>query len=469
MSDPRPGAPLWTAKAIAAATGGALTGPDFAAQGVAIDSREIATGDLFIALAAARDGHEFVAAALAQGAAGALVSRPTPGPCVEVSDTLRGLEALAVAARDRAIGARRGAVTGSVGKTSVTQAVLAGFTLAGAGHGSIRSFNNHIGVPLTLARMPPATRRAIFEIGMNHAGEIDPLSRLVRPQAVAITTVEAVHVENFADGVAGVARAKGEILAGLEPGGVAILNADNPWFEFLAGEARARGAEVRAFGHDTGAFARLTGFAATPEGAQVDAVIEGRPLSYALRQTAPHWGPMSLAALLMMRALGLDLDLALKALADFGPLAGRGAERRAAVGAGVFTLIDESYNASPVSLTSALRALGARPVAGHRIAALTDMLELGADAGDRHRDMAPVAAEAGIDLVFCAGPLMKNLFDALEPARRGAWAPEAKGLIPKLAEAIGPGDVVMVKGSKASKASEIAEALASGLATGEDR
>jgi UDP-N-acetylmuramoyl-tripeptide--D-alanyl-D-alanine ligase len=351
MSEPVDGAPLWTAREIVVATQGVLTGGDFSVQGLCIDSREIARGDLFIALNAARDGHAFVAAALDQGAAGALVSQSTPGPCILADDTLKALERLAAAARDRAPSARRGAITGSVGKTSVTQAVLAGLTLAGGAHGSVRSFNNHIGVPLTLARMPRTSRRAIFEIGMNHAGEIEPLSRLVRPHAVAITTVEAVHVENFPDGAAGVARAKAEILAGLEPGGVAILNADNPWFERLSDQARAAGAETWAFGESPVSRARLTGFHAKAEGARVEAVIEGRALSYDLRQTAPHWGPMSLAAVLMMRALDVDLDVALRALGDFEPLAGRGAERLASVGAGAFTLIDESYNASPVSLT----------------------------------------------------------------------------------------------------------------------
>lgn len=457
-------APLWTARDIVAATRGQLVGPDFAAHGVETDSRELQAGDVFVALAAARDGHDFVAQALGRGAAGSLVSRPSPPPCILVDDTLEALGQLGAAARRRASGARRGAVTGSVGKTSVTQAVLAGLNLAGHGHGSVKSFNNHIGVPLTLARMPADTRRAVFEIGMNHAGEIEPLSRLVRPHAVAITNVEAVHVENFPDGEAGVAKAKAEIFAGLEPGGVAILNGDNRWFEDLAAIARAAGAEVRAFGADANAAARLIDFQPGSDGARVEAEIEGRKIAFPIRQTPRHWGPMSLAALLMMRALEVDMETALAALAAFEPLAGRGAAREVALGAGAFTLIDESYNASPVSVSAALAALSARATAGRRIAALTDMLELGPDSADRHAALAPVIAASGIDLIFCAGPLMKSLYEALEPGRRGAWTSDADALIPRLAQAIRPGDTVMVKGSKASRASEIAAALAAGAA-----
>jgi UDP-N-acetylmuramoyl-tripeptide--D-alanyl-D-alanine ligase len=457
-------APLWTSAEIVAATGGLLMGRDFNVHGVETDSRALETGDLFVALAAARDGHDFIPQALQHGAAGSLVSKASAEPCVVVDDTLRALARLGEAARRRAGAARRGAVTGSVGKTSVTQAVLAGLNLAGHGHGSVKSFNNHIGVPLTLARMPADTRRAVFEIGMNHAGEIEPLSRLVRPHAVAITNVEAVHVENFPDGEAGVAKAKAEILAGMDPGGVAVLNADNRWFDDLARAARAAGAEVRAFGRGVSCAARLIDFQPEGDGARVAAEIEGRRVAFPIRQMAAHWGPMSLAALLMLRALEVDLQTALAALSAFEPLTGRGAARAVALGAGAFTLVDESYNASPISVASALAALSARATSGRRIAALTDMLELGPDSADRHAALAPVVAAEGIDLIFCAGPLMKSLYDALEPGRRGAWTQEAQALIPRLVEAIGPGDIVMVKGSKASRASEIAAALLAGAA-----
>jgi UDP-N-acetylmuramoyl-tripeptide--D-alanyl-D-alanine ligase len=330
---------------------------------------------------------------------------------------------------------------------------------AGGAHGSVRSFNNHIGVPLTLARMAPDTRRAIFEMGMNHAGEISPLSRLVRPHAVAITNVEAVHVEYFDDGEAGVARAKAEILDGIEPGGAAILNADNRWFAELASLADSAGARVLSFGVASDCAAKLTGFSPTGAGAHVEAEILGRPIAFMLRQSAPHWGPMSLCALLLMMELDVPLETGIEAMAAFEPLAGRGAERRLPWKGGEILLVDESYNASPVSMSSALRALGARPAVGRRIAVLTDMLELGADAGPAHRGLASVIAAEPIDAVFCAGPLMRGLFDALDPTRRGGYAPEAGALIDDLGAALAPGDLVMVKGSHASRASAIVVAL----------
>jgi UDP-N-acetylmuramoyl-tripeptide--D-alanyl-D-alanine ligase len=451
--------PLWTSADIVAATGGDPFGEPFTATGVEIDSREIAPGDLFVALRADRDGHDFVPAAIKLGAAGALASRwPVPGSGVLVEDSLEGLRAMAVAARDRATDARRAAITGSVGKTSVTQLVLSGLKLAGAAHGSVRSFNNHIGVPLTLARMPKATQRAVFEIGMNHAGEIAPLSMMAAPHVVAITTVEAAHVENFADGEIGVARAKAEIFQGLTPGGVAVLNADNRWTGLLLDAARKAGAKPVLFGAGSDADARLVGFKPGSSGAVVKARIEGRDLRFKVKQSAAHWGPMSLCALLVMRALDVDMKQAVAALEAFEPLEGRGAERIVERVGGAFTVIDESYNASPVSVAAALRALGVRP--GRRIAVLTDMLEL--DEGERrHADLAAEVDAADVDLVFCAGPLMKSLWRALPPARQGAWAPDAATLAPEVVAAVRAGDLVMVKGSKASKASLVLAALES--------
>ena len=479
--------PLWTSDEVLAATRGRLAGDAFTAAGVSIDSRDLAPGDLFVALAGARDGHQFVPAAVARGAAASLTVRAVDGPAVIVADTLEGLRRMGEAARsrasrarrgaitgsvgktsvtqavraglDRAGWARRGAVTGSVGKTSVTQAVRAGLDLAGRAHGSVKSYNNHIGVPLTLARMPATTERAIFEIGMNHEGEITPLSRMVRPHAVAITNVEAVHMENFSDGEVGVARAKAEILDGLEPGGLAILNADNRWFDALKAEARRRGAKVRAFGRAKGCDAQLIRFAPAPGGASVEARIDDTQVEFPVRQSAPHWGPMSLCALLMMRALNVDLETGLAALGDFEPLPGRGAERTLTGPRGRFTLIDESYNASPVSVAAALANLGARATAGRRIAALTDMLELGPDSALRHAELVKAVEAAHVELVFCAGALMKSLYEALPVTRRGAWAPVAQDLLAALTEAIGPGDAVMIKGSRDSHAAALVAGL----------
>lgn len=450
--------PLWTSAEIARATGGVERG-GFSATGVSIDSRSLEAGDLFVALAGVRDGHEFLDTAAARGAGGALVSRDCAGPSVRVPDTLAALEALGVAARDRAKGARRGAVTGSVGKTSVTQAVMAGLRLAGRAHSSVKSYNNHIGVPLTLARMPGDTERAVFEIGMNHADEIRPLTRMVRPHAALVTTVGPVHTENFADGVLGVARAKAEIFEGLEPGGVAILNADNEWFDLLKVAAEQAGAVVRTFGTGAPCDARLTGFDVEGSRASVQARFDGKATTFPILQTGGHWGLNSMAVLLMLEALGVDLATGQAALGAFEPLDGRGAERTVACAGGTFTLIDESYNANPVSMASAIATLGARKGAGRRIVALTDMLELGSEAAAFHAGLAAQIEAASIDLVFCAGPMMKSLRDALPPTRRGGYAETASDLAPRLAQVVQAGDVVMVKGSNGSKAGLVAQAL----------
>jgi len=323
----------------------------------------------------------------------------------------------------------------------------------------VKSYNNHIGVPLTLARMPRDTERAVFEIGMNHADEIRPLSRMVRPHAALVTTVGPVHTENFADGEAGVARAKAEIFEGLVPGGVAVLNADNRWFGLLQDAARAAGAQVRTFGASEDCDARLIDFQAAGDHAVVQARLDGKALDFPILHTGQHWGPNSMAVLLMLDALGVDLGDSLAALGSFEPLAGRGAETRLAVTGGEAVLIDESYNANPLSMASAIATLGARSVSGRRIAVLTDMLELGPEAKAFHAGLAEPLAAAAIDLVFCAGPLMESLWNALPPTRRGGYAESAAALAPQVARAIEPGDVVMVKGSNGSKAGVIAAAL----------
>ncbi|MBN8553401.1 MAG: UDP-N-acetylmuramoyl-tripeptide--D-alanyl-D-alanine ligase [Caulobacterales bacterium] len=453
--------PLWTAREVAAATGGLADG-EFSAQGVTFDSREVQPGDLFVALQGARDGHEFVAGAFAAGAAGALVSQPVNGgPFVLVGDTLSALEALGREARDRGPQVRRGAVTGSVGKTSVTQAIRAGLDLAGAAHGSVKSFNNHIGVPLTLARMPRDVERAVFEIGMNHAGEIGPLSRMVQPHAVCVTTVGPVHIENFPDGEAGVARAKAEIFEGLGPGGVAVLNGDDRWFDLLKHAALERGARVAVFGSNPGGDAVLTDFRPDSEGADVTARIWGEAVSYRLAQPGFHWGPNSLATLLMLEALDVPLPIALEALASFRPLAGRGAARTVAIPGGSFLLIDESYNANPISMVAGFRNLAARrDVVGRRIVVLTDMLELGDQSETLHAGLAEPIVAAEIDLVFTAGKAMQSLDRVLPAEKRGSWAEDAAALAPVVTAAVRPGDVVMVKGSNGSRASLIAKALA---------
>jgi UDP-N-acetylmuramoyl-tripeptide--D-alanyl-D-alanine ligase len=452
--------PLWTSDEIVQATGGKLAGKPFAATGVSIDTRTLEPGDLFVALGGVRDGHEFVEQAFEKGAAGVLASRQVFGSAVMVDDPLKALERLGVAARERAPKTRRGAVTGSVGKTSVTQAIMAGLTLAGRAHSSVKSYNNHIGVPLTLARMRRDTERAVFEIGMNHADEIRPLARMVRPHAAVVTTVGPVHVENFPDGETGVVRAKAEIFEGLEPGGIAVLNADDRWFGVLWAEAEKASVAVRTFGRADGCDARLIDFQGADGHAVVQARFHGKGLDFPILQTGFHWGLNSMAVLLMLEALDVDLGDSLAALGSFEPLEGRGAEKTIRLAKDAFTLIDESYNANPISMASAIATLGARRADGRKIVALTDMLELGAEGAGFHAALAEPLAEAKVDLVFCAGPLMKSLWDALPPTRRGGYAETAADLAPLVARAVEPGDVVMVKGSNGSKAGLIAQALA---------
>jgi UDP-N-acetylmuramoyl-tripeptide--D-alanyl-D-alanine ligase len=457
--------PLYTAEELVRAVHGRQHGQPADVTGVTFDSREVKPGDLFVALQGVRDGHDFVAGAFAQGAACALVSREVEGgPQVVVSDTLRALELLAAHARDRAP-AKRAAVTGSVGKTSATRAIEAGLKLAGNSHASVKSFNNHIGVPLTLARMPRETERAVFEIGMNHADEIGPLSRLVKPHAALVTTVGPVHIENFADGEKGVARAKAEIFEGLQPGGTAILNADNPWYDLLRAEAHRCGARVLTFGTGDMCDARLDGFEVEEGRAVVSATIHWRPVRFGLLQTGVHWGLNSLAVLLTLEALDVPLETGMHALSGFAPIEGRGAEKRVRLDGGAFTLVDESYNANPISMRAAFASLKRRQ--GRKVAVLTDMLELGPEAVRFHADLAQPIDEAGVDVVFCAGPLMRALWDSLPAARQGGYAASAAELAPTLVDAVRPGDVVMVKGSNGSKASTLAAALASAGASRE--
>lgn len=464
---PNPPEPLWTSAEIEAATGGRRSGEAFTATGLTYNSREIAPGELFLALRGARDGHDFAASAFAAGASGALSEHPVDGgPSVVVADTLKGLQAMGAFARDRS-GARRGAVTGSVGKTSVTQAIKAGLDLAarregGVAHASIKSYNNHIGVPLTLARMPRNTGRAVFEIGMNAPGEIAPLAQQVKPHAACVTAVGPVHIEAFADGEAGVAREKAAIFEGLVRGGAAIFNADGGFATVLMDAAIQAEGRPMVFGTGASCDARLVDFTPNATGAIVAAEWHGRPLVFPLAQSGFHWGLNSLCVLLMLEALDVSLEVALEALEAFQPLSGRGETRQVRLAQGSFTLIDESYNANPLSMAAGFRSLGARAVApgGRRVVVLTDMLELGDRAESLHRGLAESIDRAGLDLVHTAGPQMRWLHESLPASRRGLWRETAAELAEVAGSLVAPGDVVMVKGSNGSKASWVAKALA---------
>lgn len=467
---------LWTAAEAEAATGGRASG-GWRASGVAIDTRALAPGDLFVALAGdSRDGHGFVAEALAKGAAAALVSRRPEGvaadaPLLTVADTLEGLRGLGAAARARlAPQARVIGVTGSVGKTGAKEMLRAMLAPQGATHAAERSFNNHWGVPLTLARTPAEARFVVLEMGMNHAGEIAPLSRLARPHVALITTVEAVHIENFAD-EAGIAEAKAEIVAGLEPGGVAVLNADNRWFDRLAAVARAASAQVVAFGPGERCDARLRSARVGADATVAEALIDGREVMFKLNAPGRHLAMNALGALAAARAAGAEIARAALGLAAWRPPEGRGARWRVALGPegvdGDFLLIDESYNANPASVGAALEVLAAAPAEdgigrikrGRRIACLGDMLELGAAEAERHAALAAHPAAERLDEVLCVGPRMKALHEALPRPLRGGWFETAPEAAERLRRRVDAGDVVMVKGSNGMRMGAVVEAL----------
>ena len=457
--------PLWTWQAAKAATGGDVT-QGWQARGVSIDTRTVAMGDLFVALKGPNfDGHDYVAGAFDKGAAVAMVThRPgnvaADADLIIVPDTMDGLTALARYRRAQSA-ARIVAVTGSVGKTGVKEALTYLLGRAGETHASAGNLNNHIGAPLSLARMPIASEYGVFELGMNHAGEIEPLSRLVRPHVAVITTIAPVHLEFFAS-IEGIAEAKAEIFAGLEPGGTAVINRDNPQFDLLARRAREAGiVNIVGFGAHNDADFRLISVKTDAEGSRVDASFNGKTLKYRVSLPGRHQALNSLAVLAAIQALGADVAAAAKAFADIQPPKGRGARHKIKSGKIEFVLIDDSYNASPVSMAAALRILAEITPAkkGRRIAVLGDMLELGGDEAKFHRDMAGEAEAAGVDLVFAAGTRMAAMYEALPQQLRGGRADTSSELSPIIVNALRDGDVVLVKGSAGSKTGLIVNEL----------
>ena len=438
-------------------------------NGVSLDTRSLQAGDLFVALKDVRDGHEFVTTAFEKGAAAALVShdyerRPGDRNLARVDDPLRGLERLGAAARARLPEkARVIAVTGSAGKTGTKEMLRACFARLGATHAPEKSFNNHWGVPLTLARMPDDTRYAVLEIGMNHAGEITPLSRLVRPDVAIITNVLPVHLGHFANEEA-IADAKAEIFAGLEPGGTAVLNRDNPHFAQLERAALAKGARIVAFGRDPACGVRLVEIKATADGSELLVDCAGGRITYRIGMPGEHIAMNSLAVVAALEATAdsfEDLIHGIGALAGVGAPAGRGAREVLAVASGQVLLIDESYNANPASMTAALEALALVPRSAYprRIAVLGDMLELGERGPELHASLNGAIDAAGIDLVFAAGPLMRSLYDRISPERRGPWAATSDELTAELTARVRGGDAVMIKGSLGSRMGPLVEAL----------
>jgi UDP-N-acetylmuramoyl-tripeptide--D-alanyl-D-alanine ligase len=460
--------PLWTVDAIAAATGAERVGQlPQAVTGISIDSRTVKAGEAFFAIKGdTHDGHDFVAAALKQGAALAAVARNRrdgygdDAPLMVVDDVLESLREVARAARARSA-AKIVAVTGSVGKTSTKDALALALASSGEAHVSPASFNNHWGVPLSLARMAPAARYGVFEIGMNHAGEITPLVRMVRPHVAIITAVEPVHLEFFAS-VAEIADAKAEIFLGLEPGGAAVINRDNPHFARL--RRRAEEASVHnivSFGEHAGAEARLLKCALHPDCSTVEAKILDQPITYKIGAPGRHLVMNSLAVLAAASLVGADLARAAVALAQQAPAAGRGTRIALELPGGGALVIDESYNANPTSMRAALALLGQALLGpgGRRIAVIGDMLELGPTSEDLHRGLIDAIRHNGIDLIYCAGPLMAALWDVLPPARRGGYAKTATELEPQVVAAVRAGDVIMVKASAGSRMAPIVKAL----------
>ncbi|MBI3702450.1 MAG: UDP-N-acetylmuramoylalanyl-D-glutamyl-2,6-diaminopimelate--D-alanyl-D-alanine ligase [Rhizobiales bacterium] len=459
---------LWTTSDMAAAMRadkyGALPAD---ISGISIDSRSIGKGEAFFAIQGDnRDGHDFVEAALKNGAGLAVVARgkraqfSADAPLLAVDDALEGLRDLARAARARSP-AKIIAVTGSVGKTGTKEALRLALAADGQTHASAASYNNHWGVPLSLARCPASAKYAVFEIGMNHAGEITPLTKLVRPHVAIVTAIEPVHLEYFGS-LEKIADAKAEIFAGIEPGGAAVLNRDSEQYARLAVAAKAAGvARIVTFGAHAEADARLKRHSLQPDCSTVEARILDADVTYKLGAPGRHLVLNSLAVLAAVSLAGADLALAALALDRLRAATGRGARMALAMPGGSALLIDESYNANPASMAASIALLGQAAIGpqGRRIAVLGDMLELGAQGAALHRGLAEPINAAGVDLVYCSGPLMRALWEALPSNRRGGYAETAAALEPAVLDAIRAGDAVMVKGSLGSKMGPIVKAL----------
>jgi UDP-N-acetylmuramoyl-tripeptide--D-alanyl-D-alanine ligase len=461
------GVPLWSAAQAADATGGRNTA-SWTASGVSIDSRSLAPGDLFVALEGPNfDGHDFIVKAFEMGAAAALSHRRTgpaalagTGPLLLVEDTMGALRRLGQAARERS-GARFIGVTGSVGKTSTKEALARCLSAQAPTAASAGSLNNHWGLPLSLARLPHDAAYGVFELGMNHPGEIRDLAGLLRPDVALITNVEAVHLGYFGS-VEEIADAKAEIFEAMAPEGAAVLNRDNPHFERLAAKARAAGLDrIIGFGRDADAEVRLLDCALEATGSRVDAEILSEHLHYTIALPGSHWVMNSLAVLAAVAAAGADAARAAVELAHLEPVTGRGVHHGIDLPGGNFELIDDSYNANPTSMRAAFEVLGRANLGpnGRRIAVLGDMLELGARSAEMHAGLAAPLRQAGVNLVFTCGPDMAGLDDVLPANMRGGHAADSALLIPLITTSVAAGDAVLVKGSAGSRMGLVVEAL----------
>jgi len=467
-------APLWTEASLQSATNGKIYGTIRPVMGVSIDTRTLNQGDLFIALEGeSRDGHEFIRLAFEKGASAALVSDKRAaefaeaGALIAVPDVLDGLRHIGNAARARSH-ARIAAVTGSVGKTGTKEALKTILSKQSETHASVASYNNHFGVPLTLARMAESAHYGVFEIGMNHAGEIEPLTKMVKPHVALITTVEAVHLEFFAN-VEAIADAKAEIFSGLMPGGVAVINRDNPHYERMRLAAQASPAgRIVSFGSHREADIRLLEISLSPDASDVTVDFFGSRKTYRLGSPGRHLAMNSLGILGVTDALGADLDVVLSSMKDVTPPSGRGARVMLGEGDYQICVLDESYNANPAAVRAALAVLTSTPTRhnGRRIAVLGDMRELGEQSAILHAGLAPDLSTHRVDLLFACGPFMESLWSETPSSMRGAYASDSGALEPLLLEAVRPGDTVMIKGSLGSRMGPLVTALKNHFAKG---
>ncbi|MBD8639145.1 UDP-N-acetylmuramoyl-tripeptide--D-alanyl-D-alanine ligase [Sphingomonas sp. CFBP 13733] len=453
--------PLWTSAEIAAATGG-VASAEFAVTGVAFDSREVGPGDLFVAMKGeASDGHLYLDQAFAQGAAGAIVSEPCAHPHVLVADSFTALQMLGRASRVRS-GATIIGVTGSVGKTSAKEALFAALDRGapGAVHRSVKSYNNHTGVPLSLARMPRDARFGVFEMGMNHAGELAALTQIVRPHIAVVTAIAPAHTEFFRDESA-IADAKGEIFAGLEPDGVAIIPFDSPHRDRLTAAATPHAARIVTFGIAKGADVRAIETVRLATGATfVTVQQDGHELSFTMAQPGMHWVSNALAVIACVEAAGADLGLAGLALAELGGLQGRGARFMTTLADGQALVIDESYNANPASMRATLAVLAKE--LGRHIAVLGEMRELGDGSADYHAGLAEPILAANVEMALLVGEAMAPLAQALEGKVETVHVGDAAAALTSLRTILAPGDAVLIKGSNGVGLARVVTSLGGG-------
>jgi UDP-N-acetylmuramoyl-tripeptide--D-alanyl-D-alanine ligase len=457
---------IWSSKDAIKATGGLCSG-EWCATGMSIDTRTIKEGDLFVALQGENgDGHAYVAQALENGAVAALVSKKIDGVSEEklliVDDTLKAMEALGCASRARTAAKVIG-ITGSVGKTGTKEMLATAFGVQSQTHASIKSYNNHWGVPLSLSSMHAGTDYGVFEMGMNHANEITPLTKMVKPDIAIITTIAPVHIEHFDNGIEGIIDAKAEIFDGVVEGGATILNRDIESFATLKEKAESKNLKVYSFGEHETADAKMVDCLEAANGSRVKANIMGEDVQFSLQIAGRHIAQNAMAVLLAVKLAGADVQKAAKALAKQEPIIGRG--KREIIETGIkdnpITLIDESYNASPEAMKAAFKVLALVDPGrgGRRIAVLGDMLELGKDAGNMHADLALPLKAANVDLVYTCGKHMKKLYENLPANQRGEHKETSHELASIVPDVLTPGDVVMVKGSLGSKMGLVVEAL----------